>query len=534
MRRAAVAFVLLIAALPAAASASPSATVDGGSLSFFADTLAIVARDGAKLQLRDGTHATGDAAYVDLRNDRAVLAGHARLDCACGAGPVTADAIAVDLDGRRIDLLDIANGAMRTTRSLTPLTPEPIESERFAFPESEDARAFIRSRHATIVPHADVRFAPASFPSSVGAVPVPSYMYTFATAAGFGASSLSGATFDQPYALFGSQNALTALHARWVNNGASVALQEQVVSGDDSYVAASLDAPFNGGETRSLQAYRRMDGRTNFTLSGTNAYGVWSGQAALTRALGRALGRIQYDLASGGYSNADVRLRSPDRPLAFGATWSVVGDFGYNQQRGGYITQVPDPAAWSTVWYHALDGSIASPLVRGPLGTRLATTLDLRRTWYDFPHHLDDANLNATLSRALSRKVQLFFAYSADWVWDVYPGEQAVFYPPNLLPPVAPDGTAWLDRAAYTGATDARFATFTVQVTPDTNTSLRVAVARAAAFPQYHGYGPPPWEVRWEARLRPFHNFGIDIGRAYDFAWGGTRWVPRWTFAITP
>jgi hypothetical protein len=75
-----------------------------------------------------------------------------------------------------------------------------------------------------------------------------------------------------------------------------------------------------------------------------------------------------------------------------------------------------------------------------------------------------------------------------------------------------------------------------VQFTPrgDSNTSFRLAVTHTADFPQFNGYGRPQWEARADARFRPFPNVGIDVGRAYDFAWGGTRWQPRWSFAITP
>ncbi len=523
-----------IAALPAAVDARAIARLDGGTLFFFADTLAIVARDGATLQLDDGTHAHADAAYVDLKTDRVLLAGHASVTHR--ATVTSADAIALDFDDPRVDLLDTATGASTTTRALGAAAAAPIDAARFAFPEVDERSAFIRAKHAAITPRTGVRFSPAAFPTSVGAVPVPSYLYTFATAAGFGATSLSGATFDQPYGLFGSPNALTAVHARWIDGtGAALALQHQVVSGDDAYVAGSIDAPLRGTSVRGLNAYTRLGSHSTASLDATGTTYGWSSHGALTTAmLHGSIARVDLGLASGGYSSTSLSLRTPDRPLFAGLTWSVLTSFGYDAQRGGLLVQLPDARNYTTVWRHAIDGSIATPVVRGPLQTRIGATFDAERTWYSFPHHRDDLVTSITASRTLSRKVTLFGGYTADWSSDVYPTAQALFYPGTLLPAIAPDGTPWPDHNAYTGAGMTRAESIAVQLTPEPTTAVRLQLTHHQDFPQFHGWGLPQWEIRGDARFRPFPNIGLDVGRAYEFAWGGTRWTPRWTFAITP
>ncbi|HEY4441248.1 MAG TPA: hypothetical protein VGN14_12390, partial [Candidatus Elarobacter sp.] len=314
MRRAvAVLAAMGCAALPAAALARPTATVESRSIVFFADTLALVARDGATIRFGDGTTGGADAAYVDLKNDRVVLAGHAHI--ARGAAMRNADAIALELGGSRVDLLDAATGVQRTTRALTDTAPAEIDAQRFAFPEVDDRNAFIRSRRAAIVAHANVRFTPASFPTSVGGVPVPSYLYTFATAAGFGTSTLPGATFDQPYGLFGTPTSLTALHARVEGNSAALGLQQQLASGDNEYVTAGFDAPLRASSTAGISAYRRMSPRYNVTLSASEAYGYRFGDAILSAAFGNAGGRLTYHTQSYGYSSFDASVRSPDYPL---------------------------------------------------------------------------------------------------------------------------------------------------------------------------------------------------------------------------
>jgi hypothetical protein len=518
---------------PGAAFARASASLDGGTIVFFSDTLALVARGGGTLKLADGTHASADAVYIDLKTDRAVLAGHAHV--ARGSATAGADAIALDLEGDRIDLLDATTGVARTTRRLGPPAKAEFDAARFAFPDVDDRNAFIRSRHAAITPHADVRFTPAAFPTSVGGLPVPSYLYTYATAAGFGATSLAGATFDQPYGLWGTPTSLTALHARWEDGvGPAVGLQEQIVSGDEAYAALSLDQPLHGYSIHGFDAYRRLGPRYTVEADASGSiYGTLM-HSALTAAFGPAGGRMDYTRTSGGASSYTASLRTPDVPLFSGLTWRLTGSTGFDAQRGGLLFELPDAHDYSTVWRKGLDLFVATPVVRVPLGATLATTFDEARTWYAFPHHFDTFSTTATASRTLSRRVSLFAGYQATWSADVFPGTQELFYPTPITPLLLPDGTPYYGYAAFTGARTYRSQNVNLQVTPDPNTAYRVSVIHTSDFPQYDGFGRPVWEVSADVRFRPFPNIGLDIGRAYDFAWAGTRWEPRWSFAITP
>ncbi|MBV8369448.1 MAG: hypothetical protein JO036_11065 [Candidatus Eremiobacteraeota bacterium] len=536
MRRTAAAFAVALcaAAWPGAASARAAATLEGGSVVFFSDTLALFARDGAALALADGTRAHADAAYLDLKTDRAVLAGHARI--ARGAANASADAIVIELDTSRVDLLDARNATVtQTTRALDAAKPAEFDAQRFTFPDVEDRGAFIRAKHAAIVPHADVRLSPATFPNSVGSVPVPSYLYTYATGAGFASSALSGATFDQPYGLWGSPNSLTALHARWESGpGAALALQQQFVSGDDAFAALSFDAPLHGYTVRGFNGYRRLGARYTAVADATGTIFGTVMHGGLTAAFGAAGARLDYTRTSGGFSKLDFALRTPDRPLFGGATWRLTGDLGYDAQRGGLLTQLPDARSYATVWRHGLDFSVATPVVRAPLGTTLSSTFDVQRTWYAFPHHFDQFGATAFATKTFSRKVSLFAGYQGTWNADVYPNAQAIFYPSPSTPILTPDGTPYYGYAAFTGAKTFRLQNLTLQVTPDANTAYRLTLTHTADFPQFNGYGRPQWEIGGDVRFRPFPNIGLDVGRAYDFAWGGTRWVPRWSFAITP
>jgi hypothetical protein len=535
-RRLVLLVVAACAAIPSAATARTSATLDGGTIVFFSDTLALIARNGATIRLPDGTRGDADAAYVDLKNDRIVLAGHARL--ARGSAASAADAIALEMGGQRVDLLDAATGVTRTTRALGAGTAAEIDAQRFAFPDVDDRFAFIRSRHATIVAHANVRFTPASFPTSVGGVPVPSYLHSFATSAGFGATTLNGATFDQPYALTGTPTSLTSLHARVEGNSGALALQEQLASGDDAYVTAAVDAPLRGFGSGGITAYRRLSPRYNLQLGAAGGYGIRTGDATLSAAFGAAGGRLSYHAQSGGFSSFDASVRSPDFILPGRATFRLTADTGFDAQHGAGLypyALLPDGRRYGSVWRHGLDAFLASPLIPLPLGATLTMSLDGSRTWYAFPRHVDAVAFSANASKTLTRSVSLFAGYTNVWNAQVFPNQQAFFYAPPALLPLAPDGTPFFGYNAYSGAAVNRYENFDVQIAPpNTTTSVRVSLRHASDFLQFDGYGRPLWEVRGDVRFRPFPNVGLAFGRTYDFGWGGRRWTPGWSFAITP
>ena len=530
-RVAAVVLCCAAAFAPLAAHARASVHLRGGRVFFFTDTLALVARDGAVLTLDDGTVVRGDAAYLNLREDRALIAGHA--SSSHGGAAAAGDAIAVQLDRDEMTVLDASAGARTMTRALGLGESTGIDPGVFTFPEVLDDRAYIRGRRADIVLHANVRMTPAAFPTSVGAVPVPTYLYTFAPAAGFASNALGGASFDQPYGITGSANALTAVHARWLDGtGASVGLQQHIVRGDDAYLTAAVDAPLRAASTTSWTAYRRMDRRTTFALDGSGSAGSVYAHTGLTASFGAGGARLDYTRTSTQYSTLDLAVRSPDVPFASGATVRLTGHLGFDAQAHGLLTALPDVARYGTVWRHAVDAFVATPVVRLPLRTSFAGTLDLARTWHAFPHTTDTLEATGQLSRTLSKRWSLFAGYDARYGHDVYPGTQALFYPPTI--PVLPDGAPYRGYLAYSGASMLRLANLDAQWTPDATTSVRLSLRESNDFPQFAGYGRPRTELRADARFRPFPNIGLSVGRAYDFGWGGTRWVPHWSFSVMP
>jgi len=507
---AAVGFAL---AVTAAADAAAMVRLQASDIEFFAGPLSIVARGGVAIDAGNAGSGHADAAYVDLRKNRLVLAGHARLGTHAG------DALAVDLDRGRIATLSVEDGAS--------------EGE-FDFPDADPRGIFIRAHRATIVPHANVRFSPASFPTSVGAPPVPSYLYTFASNSGFAAQSLPGASFDQPYGLFGSPSSLVAAHLRYVQGtGADIAVDNHIVDGNRSFLVTSIDAPESSTRLLGLNGYRRLGSRYTAELDGAANAQTFFLHTGETAAFGPAGARLDSSIFSGGGASSDLTLRGPDRPLGFGLTYRLQGDIGVQYQRGGVLAQLPDAASYTVLWHHGLDFFVATPQYRLPLHVTLNATFDAGETWYAFPHANGTFSVTGTATRRFG-PLTLTGIYAQSENLVTFGVLQGLFFPTPSTVYITPDGTPFPGLTAFSGATTARLAQLGLQLVTSPSTTYRVTYAHTDDFPQYHGYGRPIDSVGLDVRFRLAPNIGLDVGRSYDFAWGGTRWVPAWSFAILP
>lgn len=515
-RLAAAALVILgyAAGTTGAADAKATINLSARDVAFYAGPLAIIAHGNVTIAASGFGRGGADAAYVDMRKNRIVLAGHAHL------GTHSGDALEVDAETGTVDVLSVEDGAT---------------DGDFTFPDLNPRDVFIRSRHVAIVAHANARFTPASFPSSAGAVPVPSYLYTYSEGAGFAAQSLPGAAFDQPYGLLGSPSSLLAAHVRYVTGtGPDLAIDQHLVDGNRSYLVSSLDSPTSATRSLGINGYRQLGRRYTTEIDGTgNAY-AYDLHTSQTAAFGRAGARIDTTLFSGGGATSDLTVRSPDRPLPLGLTYRLQGDLGVQYQRGGVLAQLPDATQYTTLWHKGLDLFIATPQFRMPLRTSLGMTFDSGETSYAYPHSHGTFSGTGTLTRRLGTTVTLTGIYAQSEDLESFGPVQGLFYPPLLPTLIAPDGTPWPGYAAFTGATTQRLAQLGFQLVTSPATTYRMTYSHTDDFPQFHGFGRPIDSVGLDVRFRLAPNIGIDVGRAYSFDWGGQRWAPQWSFAILP
>ncbi len=510
---AAAAAVGFVFAAATATNAASTVRLGASEVAFYAGPLAIVAHGNVSVDAGSAGHGSADAVYVDLRKNRLVLAGHALL------GSRSADAIAIDLDRGRVDTLRVEDGAT---------------AGDFDFPDVDPRGLFIRARRATIVPHANARFSPASFPTSTGAPPVPSYLYTFANNSGFAAQSLPGASFDQPYGLFGSPSNLVAAHFRYVQGtGPDVAIDDHLVDGNRSFLVTSIDAPESSTRLLGLNGYRKIGSRYTAEVDGIANAQTFFFHTSQTAAFGPAGARLDTSVFSGAGASSDLTLRGPDRPLFLGLTYRLQGDIGVQLQRGGVLAQLPDAMDYQSLWHHGLDLFVATPQVRGPLHTTVNATFDAADTWYAFPHSHGSFSATGTATRRFGPlTATAIYAQSEDL--ESFGTLQGLFYPPPSTLYITPDGTPWPGFANFSGASTARLYQMGLQLVTSPSTTYRLTYAHTNDFPQFRGFGRPIDSVAFDVRFRVAPNIGIDVGRSYDFAWGGTRWVPTWQFAILP
>ena len=513
---------VLVMACAFPALAKPIASISGGAILFYNDSLSMAVRNGVTITLASGTVVSGDAGFVDLRSDHAVVAGNVHI--ARHSVAFEADAVAFDLPQRKIDVLRATTGIGRVNGGLTETTPAPDDGNEFVFPDLDDKHAYIRARRAEIVSRTSVRFRPAAFPTSAGAPPVPMYLYTFASGNGYAATALSSASFDQPYGLLSGPNALTALHLRYSSGpGLSLGIQQNLIDNNDGYLAGAIETPIHAAVAEALNGYRRLGEDGTVTLGASSTAGYRQSTLGFSQAIGSLVGRLNYGIANTGFSSSILSLRTRDRELfgGTGITWHASANYGFIAQDGGVLPLAPSPEKQSTVWQHGVDIFLASPLLHGPFRTALSATVDGSRTDYSYPHHFNALETNLSGSRRLSRTMTLFFGYDARWSADIFPNKQQLFYAP--APPLP----------GYYGYGTNRLANVDLQYVQGPYTSVRLSYRHANDFPQVNFFaGRPPNEVRADLRLRPFSNIGISFGRSYDFGWNGSHFVPGWNFSV--
>ena len=418
----------------------------------------------------------------------------------------SSDALAIDIDRGRVDAFDITAGSV---------------AGDFAFPDIDPTTTYIRARRMTLVTHATVRFAPAAFPSSLGAPPVPSYLYALYDSSGFSAQSLTGATFDQPYHLAGNATSLYSAHFRFVDGlGPDIAFDHHLVDGERAFVVTSLEAPSRTSRTLRVNAYQRLGDRYTATFDASGERDASYAHLATSAAFGGGGARLDLSAFSGGGASAELSVRTADRPFLLRSMYRLRATFGVDAQRGGVLPELVDRGSYTTLWHHGIDAFLASPQVHGPLGTTLGSTFDLATTWYGFPRRRDTFSASLSASRPFGKTITVFGTYSESLSAEHYGQLQGLFFPQPAVTFATPDGTPWPGYSAFSGATTSRSAQIDTQWVTSPSTTFRVSFAHTNDFPQYNGFGRPQNELRVGARFRPAPNFGIDLSRSYDFAWG--------------
>jgi hypothetical protein len=534
--------------------------VRAGRVEYFSDAAVVQAHGDVHVALPDGTSVEGDVASIDLRLRRVAVAGHVRLHTS--AGDYDGAGFAYFFAFRRAYFVPLVPAADRWTflddKWDAPEKGREMPGDAFALPDLGGSRAYITGKGAQIDFSTYVRFAPASV-LVFDAVPTPSlpaYVYNFSANQNFGVNSLSGATFDAPYAFAGSGTSLDALHFRYDQTQIVKtfwSFEHHSVFGDGGYAVFSLNPASRPGKQWNLIGYEPAGGRAALALnvqlfttqSGLSEPSSSSGfaDAQWTQALAQSSVRLDFTQAYGSF----LASGPPNHPFVSGLQWT-----GYDQQiattgvtfrlQSGFAeihdalglsgTKLPD------VWSHYLGAYVATPVYHAPLDLGLDATAQYQRTWLSFPNTVDATTLTLAASRQVTPKMFgiASLAFSAASTADI----AETFALPNtatgLVPsPTSPNGLPVLGIATIVPNALNRTYALTGSWQPSAAFQFTGAMEKTDYFPvQAPGVaGPPRYQLAGDARFRLTKTLFADISRSFFFNWGGRTWSPQFGLQVS-
>jgi len=496
-----------------------------------ADGTPLLAADGHVIVRAGERTIAADGVRFNLKSNTLVATGAVHVTS--GARTLRAAAYALDLKTATANVLTLGASPETVTvvnDDLKTAVEEPAPPAAFTVADVSTGKPFLRTRHAVVTPNANVRLTPAEVPTGPGPyVPTPSYLYTFAPT-NFSQSALPAATFDQPYPLFGTANSLAAGHLRYDNqNGATLGFDEHLVDGNRAYAVASI-LPFRG-KTLNLNAFEQLAPGLTQTLGGYHQYGSynvnflnysmqWTSPSSRT-----TLSAFQL----GSSNSATLTLSTLDHFIAPLFTYKLQVGYGYDHTPG----QIPFTNDFRVSTY----GYVASPNVRLPLGIDTSAKYEYTVTAYDFPHEFTDGAATITLSRRVNRSLSFLGQLRFEQIANHYRDNAAHYLglPNPALPYFAPDGTIYPGYFAYAGISTYR--AYSLQTTwrpRGGENAVQLYLYRYDDFPQFHGFGRPPYYATLDVTQRLGSTLRLELARSYAFGWGGTRFVPQYSVSISP
>jgi len=485
----------------------------------------VVAADGAVVAHVGGRIIHSDALRYDLQHNRVVASGHVIV--AANNSELRAAAYALDLasgDATALSLDGLLPQATVYHGNDSLGTVAPPAGNVFDVADFTAEKPLVRGPHAVIVPNANVRFTPARVLTEIGgSVPSPTYLFTFATNPSFAQQSLPGSTFDQPYGLYGTQNALYALHFMYDStSGAGVGIDAHLVDRSKSYLVASV-LPMTSGGRLDLVAFEQMTPALSQQVIGSHQVGFNTLQYQLLHNEFASVSSLTLVQANG-FQSADLRISSLSHLIPHLFSYKFGAGIGYDHQNG----MLPLSSDGRTT----LSGLFTTPSLHGPLATSFTSSLSLAQTLYNYPRETGTAVLTNFFSKQVARSIRLIGQIQFAQIYDRYRYNQSFFYPPQTI--VLPDGSIYYGYAAFNGASTTRTYSIGGTYSPNPDFNLQLTVTHNHDFPQFDGFGNPPYSLGFDVRVRPRGGPSIEFGRAYIFNWGEKRWSPGYILSIAP
>jgi hypothetical protein len=535
VRTLALAAVALVATYGVAASEGLPSKVDvrGDRISFFPYTNETLLSGEGNVVVRTGSRTIScDALRWDLLKNRITATGHVHVTG--GPTPLSGAVYVRDLTNGNGYLMTVdpvpATYALHDD-DLTTAREGPAPAKLFDSVDLDGQRPYMRSHHAIVTPGAGVRMNPAEFPTGAGpTVSLPTYLYTLVQNQFIAYSAAPATSFDQPFSLFGSPNSLTAAHLRYDSyNGFTEAFDEHLVDGNRAYLVTSV-LPFRDKQF-DLLAYQVIRPGLQQTVTASHTFGAYP-QNILTYRLqesGKLFTQtlLLNEFTASNSAELDFGTYEHDIKHLFG--YQFRASYGYDHNYAGFPQ--------SNDFRIGADGIITSPSL-SIAGVSLTAKYEYGITSYDYPHEVTTGTTTLTADRQFSHAVNLFaqvqFEQNDNRYRNLAVGQVALGLPPQGTPFTLPDGEPYLGYYAYAGLNTYR--SYEMQGTFNGRGDNRVQLTfyYNHDFPQFNGFGRPPYFATIDIVRRITPSLRIELGRSYSFGWAGQYLSPQYTFGISP
>jgi hypothetical protein len=586
---------------PGAPSPSPSPTgrrldayrITAKRLAFYSNRYILRGDGDVVVTLGDGTLVQGNVFYNDLRLNRFLVAGNVTIQ-APGQQPVHGAAFAEYLDFDRAYFVPVLSEPDRWTFAGGdyghPLLGREMPGDTFFLPDLSGESVFCYATRADVDPRQSVRFAAVRINFGLVFVPFPTYFLNYSPNPNFAQNSLNGAFADGPYDFAGGEHGLATAHVRYDSVDHLFAAYEQHQVSDNHYLVASIN-PL----TRPLKQYNflgldRLSPGLEFQLNyqettfqhafsqPLSATAFVSAQltGSLPHSFLRVTDYLYYDsllaepsTSAGGqpFYGDTSHPWIPYHPTNLQIQW--VGfrhqiyelPFYYQLRSSAGVAdggeapiQTLNGVSYAKEYDKGVGFNVASKsltILRDESGRHrdlyLTGSFDKQRLYYSIPHHIDQTNVTASLTKIFSPQVTLLASYNNLNTGDYYGAQQSLAYPGNAIYLNPFTGLTYQISPSFRGFGTVRSLVEQLVYVPSQALTINIAFRANHDFPKpivgpvqligdtvgFVNYGVSPYEADFDVRFRLTRVLVLDVSRAYYFNFGGVeRWAPQINFQL--
>jgi hypothetical protein len=561
-----------VASAMSRALAAPPTSLDitAKQVDYFSNRFIVTADGNVRVRLSDGTILRGQTFAMDLKLNRYLIAGDVHLD-----GPSVHEVGAgfagyPDLD--RSYFLPAAGTPDRWTYFGLDFAHPQLGREQpgdaFAIPDLSQERPYIHAAGVRIIPRTNALFDVARIRTAGVFLPSPRYVVNFSQNSHFYENAFAGARLDVGVPFNGSEHSLSALHVRNDDfNGTYLAFDQHFVW-DRDYLVASVNPLTQEQRQYNLVAFKHFSpnlethffGQLSEAQAGIinrpdNEAGFFELQVnAALRHSGLSYTEDNYYQYLLKIPENDPDQRHLEHPMNALLSWtgnenylgrsrvasmlrfrlrSGIGFAHDIRGEGGYPNLQPGPP--DSV-YHYAGASLYAPVIPLPKQFSFSISSDKQRTWYNEPHHVDQTDTRASVSRTdVKRHLNYYVAYEVKNTADFWGAQQLAAYPANG-DPINTGFGSYTGQAAFRGFATSRGYSSALIYSPTPYFTLNVGLSRFydAPAPVPGAYGQPPVQFSGDLRIRVARQIQVDLTRNYYFNFADERWTPQFGIQFSP